>query len=133
MRRINLAQLGFHHLAGGGVRQLVDDDDLVGQHPAREALAEERDQRLLLRPSALPPRGNSRPRSSTIFMSTPNTGLPALARIAISAGSSRPACLAFGVAVVPSGLISVMPQPWVTVTPRRSSASIKDGGTAAPP
>jgi hypothetical protein len=33
-------KLGFHDLAGGGVRQLVDKDDPLGQHPFRELDAE---------------------------------------------------------------------------------------------
>src|SRR5260370_4348398 len=40
MGRVQLAQAGFHDLAGRGMRQLVEDDDVVGQHPARKALAE---------------------------------------------------------------------------------------------
>src|SRR5947209_3734983 len=50
----------------------------------------------------------------------------------VSGAASR--CFAFGTAAVPSGLISVMPQPWMTAMPCRfSNASIRAGGTAEPP
>src|SRR4030081_476387 len=71
-----------------------------------------------------------------IFISTPNTGRPALPLIAMIASGPASRCFAFGTAAVPSGLISVIPQPWTTVMPCRfSNASIKAGGTPdrAPP
>src|SRR5712671_3623641 len=46
--RIKLAQTGFHDLAGRGMRQLVDDQHVVGQHPAREALAQKRNEGVAL-------------------------------------------------------------------------------------
>ena len=43
---------------------------------------------------------------------------PALAaRIAYSASRSSAICLGFGFERLPTGLISVMPQPWIKVTP----------------
>ena len=35
--------------------------------------------------------------------------------------------------IVPSGLISVMPQPWQIDAPWRAYARISDSGTGAPP
>src|SRR5215469_16272230 len=40
----HLAQAGLHHLAGCRMRQFRDDRHVVWQHPAREAVGEERDQ-----------------------------------------------------------------------------------------
>src|SRR5262249_57525185 len=40
----HLAQAGLHHLAGCRMRQFRDDNHVVWQHPAREAVGEERDQ-----------------------------------------------------------------------------------------
>ena len=46
----------------------------------------------------------------------------------------RPRCLAFGLPIVPTGLISVMPQPCMTRMPKSSrNVCIIAGGTAAPP
>ena len=45
----------------------------------------------------------------------------------------RRRCLAFSAAVVPTGLISVIPQACSISMPCRSNASIIDGGTADPP
>ena len=54
----------------------------------------------------------TRPASSTIFNWTPKTGRPCFNLTAVCALESRRRCFAFSAAVVPSGLISVIPQPW---------------------
>jgi len=41
--REHFAQFGLHHLTGGGVRKLVDDNHIVRQHPFRELPGEQRD------------------------------------------------------------------------------------------
>jgi hypothetical protein len=68
-------------------------------------------------PEASPSQGSSRPSSSTIFMSTPNTARPCVAITAKRSSWLMPRCLALKAAAVPIGLISVMPQAWITCTP----------------
>src|SRR3954462_3863479 len=44
--RIQFAQPGLHDLPRRGVRQFLDDQHVVGQHPARELLGKKGDQRV---------------------------------------------------------------------------------------
>ena len=89
--------------------------------------------RTMTSPTEVPSCGKVRPFSSAIFISTPNTGRPALALITRCPAVSSARCLAFNAETVPSGLISVIPQPCIMVMPRSSNASVNAGGTATPP
>src|SRR5260370_1561224 len=52
----HLAQPDLHNLSGRGVRQFVEDYDVVWQHPARKALGEKCEQVIALRPAVSPRR-----------------------------------------------------------------------------
>ena len=85
-------------------------------------------------PETLPSCGRSWPASSTIFISQPNTGRPCLAVMAKRSASGRSRSPLLKRVVVPSGLISVMPQPWITSAPCSfQKRSIMLTGTAEPP
>jgi hypothetical protein len=82
----------------------------------------------------LPSQGNSTPSASTIFISTPGSGRPCFNDSANRSSADHRSCLAFSVLIVPTGLISVIPQPCSTLRPK-SSDSVRTiaGGTAEPP
>ena len=85
-------------------------------------------------PETLPSIGRSLPASSTIFISQPNTGRPCLAVMAKRSASGRSRSPLLKRVSVPSGLISVMPQPCATSTPCSfQKRSIMASGTAEPP
>ena len=67
-------------------------------------------------PETLPSCGRSLPASSMIFISQPKTGRPCLAVMAKRSASGRFRSPRLKRVSVPSGLISVMPQPWATST-----------------
>ena len=87
------------------------------------------------------------PLGTTAVPKAKHQGLDDKALLAIRAKAGRPAfvltarrpaassfsCFAFKAETVPSGLISVIPQPCTMSMPRASNAAISDGGTAAPP
>src|SRR5438270_9271633 len=47
----HLAQADLHDLSGRGVRQFLEDHDVVGQHPARKVLGEKCEEVITLRPT----------------------------------------------------------------------------------
>ena len=51
-----LAQPNLHDLSGRGVRQFVENHDVVGQHPARKPLGEKCEQVIASRPAVGPRR-----------------------------------------------------------------------------
>src|SRR6478609_4841195 len=85
-------------------------------------------------PADTPSCGRRWPAASTIFISTPYIGRPCMALMAIFSAIGRSRCLPFIVPTVPTGLISVMPQPCMTVTPYFvSKVSIMAWGALEPP
>ena len=89
--------------------------------------------RTSISPSLSPSLGSSSPSGPTIRISTPCRTRPARIRQSTSSGvpGSTPAG---GSASPPTGLISVMPQPWMMRRPYRSwNRSSRIRGAAEPP